>query len=330
MTVTVLRHAEGQVRVEPLDGRNFVTVDLSDGVYSPLQQCMTSYPLPLIEEVVRVKGAAYVCDEISRDEDTQYVQRCLRRGLFSYISPEDFAGRRVLDFGCGSGSSSMVLARLLPEASVVGIDLDPASLGLARRRAEFYELGDRVTFCSSPDPERLPAGIGVFDYIVLSAVFEHLLPEERHAILPLLWSHLRDGGVLFINQTPYRWFPIESHTSSLFGINYLPDRPALAYARRCSRRVRADESWEELLRRGIRGASTREIKAILDGGDRRLHVLAPSAAGIADHIDLWYRMPNNERPKMTRTIAMYGFRVVQAVTRQTTVPTLTLAIRKLR
>jgi hypothetical protein len=224
----------------------------------------------------------------------------------------------------------MVLARLLPESSIVGIDLDPTSLGLARRRAEFYELGNRATFCLSPEPEQLPPDIGVFDYIVLSAVFEHLLPEERHAMLPLLWSHLRDDGVLFINQTPYRWFPIDNHTSSLVGINYLPDGPALAYARRCSRRVRADESWEDLLRRGIRGASTREITTILDDGDRRFHVLAPSASGIVDHIDLWYRMPNNERPKMTRTIAMYGFRIIRAVTRQTTVPSLTLAIRKLR
>jgi SAM-dependent methyltransferase len=314
--------------VEPINGRNVISVELRGDLYSPRLQTVTAYPLELIEHVLRVKGPAYVCDEITREEDPNYVQRCLRRGLFSYRSQEDFAGRRVLDFGSGSGSSTLVLTRLLSESHIVGVELDPTSLALAKHRAEFYGVESRASFRVSPDPRALPAGIGMFDYIVLSAVYEHLLPGERDVIVPLLWSHLKQNGLLFVNQTPYRWFPIEMHTTDLAGINYLPDGLAHAYARRCSRRVRPDESWEELLRRGIRGASPREIRRILDRHEGESEFLAPSGVGVTDHIDLWYRMPNNERPPFARRMARDGFRIVRALTRQTTVPTLTLAIRK--
>ncbi len=44
-------------------------------------------------------------------------------------------GMRVLDIGCGAGDTSMLLAELVgPEGSVVGVDLNPAMLDLARTR----------------------------------------------------------------------------------------------------------------------------------------------------------------------------------------------------
>jgi 2-polyprenyl-3-methyl-5-hydroxy-6-metoxy-1,4-benzoquinol methylase len=329
-TVTVLDHPDGSVRVEEVNGHNVITVEPRAGVFSPRRNCVTSYPLDLIEHVVRVKGAAYVCDEIMRDEDPNYVQRSLQRGILSYRSEQEFVGRRVLDFGSGSGSSSLVLSRLLPGSHIVGIDLDSAAVALAQHRARFYGIENRTSFHVSPDAHSLPAEIEMFDYIVASAVYEHLLPEERCEVLPMLWSHLKQDGLLFVNQTPYRWFPVEMHTTGLPAINYLPDRLALAYARRFSRRVRSDESWEELLRRGIRGGSPGSIRRILDEDDRTSEFLDPSGPGISDHIDLWYRMPNNSRRRTTKTLMKYGFRVVKTVTGQIAVPSLTLAIRKVR
>jgi 2-polyprenyl-3-methyl-5-hydroxy-6-metoxy-1,4-benzoquinol methylase len=328
--MTVLNHPDGAVRIDEVDGRNVITVEPRPGVFSPRRNCVTSYPLDLIEHVVRVKGAAYVCDEIMREEDPRYVQRSLQRGILAYRSEDAFIGRRVLDFGSGSGSSSLVLARLLPGSQIVGVDLDSTAVALARHRAQFYGIDNRTSFHVSPDAHSLPPEIGMFDYIVVSAVYEHLLPEERCEILPLLWSHLKQDGLLFVNQTPYRWFPVEMHTTGLPALNYLPDRLALAYARRFSRRIRSDESWEELLRRGIRGASPRGIRTILDQDDRTSEFLEPSGPGITDHIDLWYRMPNNARRHTAKTLMKYGFRVIKTVTRQTVVPSLTLAIRKVR
>ena len=114
----------------------------------------------------------------------------------------------------------------------------------------------------SPDGSSLPPGIGKFDFVMLSAVFEHLLPGERPVIMPLLYDVLKPGGVLFLNQTPYRYYPREHHTTGLWGLNYLPDRLTLALARRYSRETPAEIAacdWPQLLRRGIRGGTEAEV-----------------------------------------------------------------------
>src|SRR5204863_9097725 len=121
----------------------------------------------------------------------------------------------------------------------------------------------------SPHGAALPSGIGKFDYVMLSAVYEHLLPEERRRVMPRIWSMMRRGGVLFINQTPHRFFPYEHHSTGLWFINYLPDRVALFLARRFSRINREDNrrrDWRGHLRGGLRGGTEREILRHLPGG----------------------------------------------------------------
>ncbi len=56
------------------------------------------------------------------------------------------AGATVLDAGCGLGWSSIGLAQAFPEVSVVGVDLDLASIVAARANAEAAGVSDRVTF----------------------------------------------------------------------------------------------------------------------------------------------------------------------------------------
>lgn len=61
----------------------------------------------------------------------------------------------------------------------------PEFIEIARARAQHYGLGN-VEALQSPDPERLPEGIGEFDFVNLGAVYEHLLPAERRRLLPQL------------------------------------------------------------------------------------------------------------------------------------------------
>jgi len=50
-------------------------------------------------------------------------------------------GMRVLDVGCGVGDVSMLIASLVgTEGAVVGVDVDPRSLALARQRVEDRRL----------------------------------------------------------------------------------------------------------------------------------------------------------------------------------------------
>ena len=53
---------------------------------------------------------------------------------------------RVLDLGCGLGASSVALARAYPRATVLGVDLDEASVAAARGAAAEAGVADRVTF----------------------------------------------------------------------------------------------------------------------------------------------------------------------------------------
>lgn len=325
---TVLTHRDAAVRIEEKNGKRAISVEPREGLYIPIKQWVTDYPLELIEHVLRVKGPAYLCDEIMRDENPLYVQHDFHWNILSYINKEDFKGRRVLDFGSGSGGSSVVLARMFPETRIVGVELESEHVELAQHRARFYNVEDRVNFQLSPDSNNLPPDIGNFDYIMLSAVFEHLLPGERPAILALLWSHLKQGGVLFLNQTPYRWFPVETHTTGMPFINYLPDRLTLYCARRFSKRVSPDASWPELLRKGVRGGTTKEIVRILSGEGRKVELLNPGYLGIKDHIDLWYQRSSTAGRPLTKKIEMWGFRAVRALTGATMVPWLSLAFRK--
>src|SRR4051812_19084126 len=97
------------------------------------------------------------------------------RGM-GYVDAEAFRGKRVLDFGCGAGASTLVMSRLLPPCEIVGVELEERLLRLARLRAEYLRKPG-LRFFESPSGTALPAGLGTFDYIVLSAVYEHLLPE---------------------------------------------------------------------------------------------------------------------------------------------------------
>lgn len=117
------------------------------------------------------------CATASRDEDPAQVQRALELGIFSFVPKEQLRGRRLLDFGCGSGASSAILGRLLPQTQIVGIDLQAPLLALGEARARHHGLRN-VRFLASPSGSALPEGLADFDFILFSAVYEHLLPHD--------------------------------------------------------------------------------------------------------------------------------------------------------
>jgi len=301
------------------DGRHRVAVAAEQTCPGASMTWTTAYPPELILEI-HAEKRGFVCDEIRRDEDPRYVERAIRHEVLAYVEAEAFRGKRVLDFGCGAGASTLVMSRLLPPCEIVGVELAERLLRLARSRADY--LGKRqLRFMVSPAGTELPAGIGTFDYIVLSAVYEHLLPDERPLLVPRIWQHLRPGGVLFINQTPHRYSPVEIHTSGLALINYLPDRLAHWAVNRFSRRLAGTEDWPTLLRAGIRGATIGEILHTL-GGDAEL--LEPRRG---DLIDLWYGKLSAHRRWLKKAIRA-TLKALKPLAGMNLVPELTLAIRK--
>ena len=287
-------------------------------------KCTTSYPLELIKQIYDVKGPLWLCDEIKRDEEQAYVANAVERSIFSYVPKERFKDGRILDFGCGRGASSAVIARMLPHAELIGTDLDEESIAIARARAKFHSISN-ATFLTSPDPRSLP-DIGHVDYVFLTAVYEHLLPEERRTVLPLLWKALKPGGVMFIFLTPYRWWPIERHTSGgLPLLNYFPKFLAHSYTKRFARTNIHKDDWQTLLRKGIRGGSPGEIMRILKPYNPKL--LPPTEIGGRDSIDLWwYFAPKNLSNRVFRLTA----KLLKLLTGYDTVRTVEIALHKER
>lgn len=276
--------------------------------------------------ILEIKGIDYLCDEIYREVDSNYVQRDLQFDLSSYFPNEDFANKRILDFGCGSGASTMILSRMYPKSEIVGVELEENHLKIARARLQHYKYPN-VEFHVSPSPTKLPANIGNFDLVILSAVYEHLLPDERKNVLPLIWSAMKSGGLLFLNMTPHRWFPIEHHTTNLPIINYLPKQLALPFARLFSKRINKTEPWEILLRRGIRGATEFEILNILNNSSaNKAELFNPKLH--QDRIDLWFASLNQERNLLAKKGIRSLMKITCLVTGQTLVPNLSLVIQK--
>jgi predicted O-methyltransferase YrrM len=302
----------------------------SPGIFVQFDSCETSYPLELIRRIMEVKGLAYLCDEILRDEHPQYVEQHLRTTLLAHVAPRAFSGKRIMDFGSGGGASTMILARLFPDAEIVGVDLEVNLLSIARLRAEHYGFRN-VRFLQSRSGSELPEDVGDFDFIVLCAVYEHLLPDERRQLLPQLWTRLKYGGVFFIDETPNRCFPVETHTTCLPFINYLPDPIALAFARRFSRRTLAKDSWSTLLRKGIRGATVGEVLRILAKADEAPVQLESIQPGIGNVIDLWFEGYARHAPGLYGNIkralgnVLKGIRFLTGIT---LVPYLSLAIQR--
>jgi 2-polyprenyl-3-methyl-5-hydroxy-6-metoxy-1,4-benzoquinol methylase len=331
MTAAISSH-KSDIEITPAaDGRSSIRICYASGAVATYT---TSYPRHLIEAVLAAKTPLSLIDELARDEDPLYVRICLEKDLFAYVPPEDFRGKRLLDFGCGAGASTMNLARMLSETELVGIDLSEKLLTLAKARASHYGFGN-IVFLQSPSSDTLPANIGTFDFILFSAVYEHLLPAERPALLAKIWSLLKPGGVLFIDQTPWRWFPFEGHTTALPFVNYLPDSLAHLAARRLSKRGLRNESWDSLLRSGIRGGGVRGIMKTLRQCSADTPVLLkPHLLGIRDRVDLWYagyavsiaRKYPRVAPiqRLLRTL----FKAIHCTTGLTVTPSLSLAIKK--
>ena len=328
MTVTI-KHPDGLVHVEKLEtGENRISVEsVNDKLFIPRSTWKTSYSLNLIEQILDIKGPAWLCDEIMRDEDPTYIQNYIKYAVLSYVKEKDFNGKVILDIGCGCGASTMVLGRMFPNAEKVGVELVDDFVSVAKLRAKHYRF-DNISFFVSPEGSNLPDGLGDFDYVFLNAVYEHLLPNERNVLLPKIWSHLKPSGIIFINETPHRYFPIESHTTGLPLINYLPNKITLYLARRLSKRVQPEESWETLLRMGIRGGTVKEIMRILNRTSQRPILLKPERLGIQDQSDIWYKASSARRLPATKRLMIFSMRIFKRITGIPLTPYLSLAIQK--
>ena len=91
---------------------------------------------------------------------------------------ETWKGKKVLEIGCGIGTDTINFARA--GAQVTAVDLSDESLKLARRRAEVFNLQDKILFYQA-DAEQLTniVPIQTYDLVYSFGVIHHTPHPER-------------------------------------------------------------------------------------------------------------------------------------------------------
>lgn len=315
-TDKTIKTSEGEIHIARLDRDERVRVEIQLRDSASAHRCQTEFSVPVIEYLVGRIGCLHLADIINRFED-KGVPATLKSQLFSYFRPEEFKGKRLLDFGCGKGASTFGIAQLLPDTEVVGVELVPEHVEIAQTIAALQGVGNARFLCS-PSGDRLPDAIGQFDYVMLCAVYEHLLPRERQTLMPLLWSAMKEGAAIFINQTPYRYFPFEHHSTGLWFINYLPDGLTHLVARKFAkhdpakydRAIQKSLLWEDHLRGGIRGATEWEIiRNLIQASSSKARILQPRAECARDRADYWFQKTGQKRFRFLKKAVASTFRI---------------------
>ena len=120
-------------------------------------------------------------------------ERAFKRDLIALANVA--AGHRVLDLGSGTGTLAILLKATVPDADIVGLDLDPRILGIAKAKAERAGVSIEWAEGSVAAP---PFAAQSFDRILSSLVFHHLTDAEKEQALAAARRLLRPGGSLHI------------------------------------------------------------------------------------------------------------------------------------
>lgn len=164
-------------------------------------------------------------------------------------------GMRVLDVACGTGVATVQAhAAVSPGGAVVGVDLNPGMLAVARRKSEEVEWLEGKA-------EALPFGSASFDAVL--SQFGLMFFSERKAALAEMWRVLRPGGRLVVAV----WGPLEA-TPGYAGMVSLLSR---LFGEPIADLLRSPYSLgdPELLRLFLRSAETAEPHVPLVAGEAR-------------------------------------------------------------
>ncbi|MCA1992506.1 MAG: class I SAM-dependent methyltransferase [Coleofasciculus sp. S288] len=133
---------------------------------------------------------------VSYDPVTQYVlppnETWVRQGLIDTINGTP---RRILDLGCGTGSTTLMLKQAFPQAQVIGLDLSPYMLVMADHKAKIAGL---TIEWRHGNAEETGFADGYFDVVAASLLFHETPPAATKSILRECFRVLIPGGQVVI------------------------------------------------------------------------------------------------------------------------------------
>lgn len=226
-------------------------------------QCKDAWFAKLTE----AEQAKYLADHVRGRFDV------VRRWVVPWIrNLADLEASRVVEIGCGTGSTTAAFA--LETGTLDCYDIATTAVEMARRRIDVFGLKN-VTFHCHPAAtlvHRIEATHppGSVDVVLCFAMLEHATHGERQDTLRAAWNLLKPGGLLVVGDTPNRLSPFDGHTTWLPFFESLPHDVALDYFSRTPRqglaalvtsaRRRSTEAALEQLTRLGRGVSYHDFE----------------------------------------------------------------------
>ncbi|HWY80294.1 MAG TPA: class I SAM-dependent methyltransferase [Candidatus Sulfotelmatobacter sp.] len=115
--------------------------------------------------------------------------------MVNFLKAEGYADKplKLLDFGCGTGSSVKYIRKYLPKIAIWGTDVSTESIKVAKRNNRGVK---NVTFAPF-DGEHIPFK-EKFDIIFIANVFHHIRRDKHDKVIKNIYKNLTKDGHLFI------------------------------------------------------------------------------------------------------------------------------------
>ncbi|MEL6494083.1 MAG: class I SAM-dependent methyltransferase [Cyanobacteria bacterium J06623_7] len=117
----------------------------------------------------------------------------------------------ILDLGCGTGSTTIMLKQAFPTAAVTGLDLSPQMLTMSEYKAQ--QEGLDITWVHG-QAETTPFADGEFDIVTASLLFHETPTAIAQNILQEAYRLLKPGGQVII---------LDGHQKTLRNATWLAD-----------------------------------------------------------------------------------------------------------
>jgi ubiquinone/menaquinone biosynthesis C-methylase UbiE len=141
-------------------------------------------------------GYLNITAAVTYDPITNYLlppgENIIRQGLIDAINIKP---RKILDLGCGTGTTTIMLKRAFPDAEVIGIDLSTYMLVMADYKAK--KIGLDITFLQA-NAEKTGFKADSFDLVTAALLLHETPPEISKNILKESQRLLRTGGEVIV------------------------------------------------------------------------------------------------------------------------------------
>lgn len=104
-------------------------------------------------------------------------------------------GQVVLDVGCGTGTLTLLIKQIHPDATVYGFDVDLEVLNIVRKKAE--QAGATIVL-QQGSATCLPHPDESFDHMFASLLLHHLTRQEKQQMLREAFRVLKPGSELHV------------------------------------------------------------------------------------------------------------------------------------